>query len=250
MIELRPTLVSRLGIALLVLPIALVAADAADWLVIAIVTALYGLAFVAIALRRTIIDDAGIHARALIGKRDLAWDEIDHYTYWSGRVRALGARQLVIDGPGASVVGTRHALAVYGKDGQRIRIDSRFAGASAAIARVLDDVHARLGERASFEPFAIEDGGLRYRDRVLPWPQLEKIQLDAQLPPRLRAMKAGKAFPWAACSMAHVQNGVLLLERLAERGVPIDLGAKQLVTSKLAERLQRPQLPRAEIVKR
>jgi len=248
MIELRPTLVSRLGLALLALPIALVAADAADWVVIAVVTALYGLAFVAIALRRTIIDDTGLHARALIGKRDLAWDDFDHYTYWSGRVRGVSARALVIDK--ASVVGTRHALAVYGKDGKSIRIDSRFRGAPAAIAHVLDKRHDRIGERASFEPFAIEEDGLHYEDRVLPWAQLEKIQLDAQLPPRLRAMKHDKAFPWATCSMAHVHNGLLLLERLAERGVVIDLGAKQLVTSRLAERLQRPQLPRAEVIRR
>jgi hypothetical protein len=248
MIELRPTLVSRLGLALLALPVALVAADTAAWAVFAIVAALYALAFVAIAKRQTIVDDTGIHARALIGQRDLAWDHIDHYTYWSGRVRALGPRQVVIDD--ASVIGTRHALVLYGKDGKRVRIDSRFRGAPAAIARVLDEVHTRLGERARFEPFAIADDGLHYGERVLPWPQLEKIHLDAQLPPRLRAMKAGKAFPWATCSMAHVHNGVLLLERLAERGVTIDLGMKQLVTAKLAERLQRPQLPRAEVVKR
>jgi hypothetical protein len=251
-IHLRPTLVSRLAFGLVMISCAAVFLAGAYWAVSGALAVVYAGCWAAIDRRRVVVDRDGVRARGVHRWVALAWDEIDRYTYWSGNASSHARRSLEIGAPGSSVVGTRHVLILYGKDGTRVRIDSRYRGAHVAIARILTVLHARLGENASFAPFSLDDEGLRHARRgLLPWKQLERVKLDNQLPPRLRVLERGRVLAWVSVRMSHVHNGILLLERLAERGVELDLGRKQRVTHRLAGLLDaRAALPRAEVVRR
>lgn len=183
----------------------------------------------------------------------MPWSDVTHYTYWSGPVRAtirgVGIERQ-IDGPHGGVSQCHHTIAIHGHNG-RVKISSAFRGADRGVARILAVLHARFSGMTSFPPFTIEDDGLRHaRVGLLPWSQIEVVRLR-EYPPRLQVMKHDKAFPWQTASLKHLPNGILLLERLSERGVPVDLGTKQLVTPTLIETSTRHAgLPRAEIHRR
>jgi hypothetical protein len=251
-VQLRPTLVSRLALGLVALPLAWLFAAGAFWAVSGAVAVAYDGCWGILGRRRVVVDREGVTARGVVGQVVLGWTAIDHYTYWSGNADGSGRRSLEIGAPGSSVVGTRHALVLCGKDGTRLRIDSRYRGAHLAIATILAVVHARLGEEASFAPFSLDVEGLRHARRgLLPWKQVELVKLDNQLPPSLRVLERGRALAWVRVRMSHVHNGMLLLERLAERGVELELGRSQRVTHRLAGLLDaRAALPRAEVVRR
>jgi hypothetical protein len=250
---LRPTRVSRLGLALVALPVGLGAAAAVPIAGVA-VGAGYIASWALIGRRKIVLDDHGVRWKPATGRVvELAWTGVDHYTYWSGHVRGTGllARDRRIDAPSNSVANTRHVLDLHGAN-QIIRIDSSWLDAERAAAMALGTLHPLLAERARFTPFAIADDGLHCdRVGVLPWSKLEVVKLDNLAPTRLLVMKVGKSFPWQSVSLARVHNGMLLLERLAERGVPIDLGHHQLFTETLLAAVDRGRaLPRAEIVRR
>ncbi len=249
--QLRPTIVSRIALGLLAAPVATVAVYSGSWLLAGGTAGVFAAASAAIGRRRVAVDATGVRARGAFGERALAWDAIDHYTYWSGTARTIQTIDPRIDAPANSVLGSRHVLDLHGRDGQRIRIDSRYRGAERAIAAIVREVHARHAGRTSFLPFEVRSDGLHHaRAGVLPWQRLEQVKLDAQQPPRLRVLEHGKAWPWASEPMSRIHDGLLLLEQLAERGVQIDRGIQQLVTAKLAERMAaQAALPRAEVVR-
>ena len=250
---LRPTWVSRLGLGLLLAPIVAATAAAGAWLAVGAIGAGFAATSFGISRRRIVVDDHGIRVRTLRGERTIAWSDVTHYTYWSRPVRAklrgFGIERQ-IDGPSGTVSQCHHTLAIHGRGG-RIKISSGFRGADRAVARILAEVHIRFAGATRFGPFTIEDEGLRHsRAGVLPWSQIEVVRLR-EYPARLQVMKHDKAFPWQTASLTTLPNGILLLERLGERGVPVDLGTKQLVTSTLIETCGRHAgLPRAEIIRR
>ncbi len=252
-IQLRQTLVSRLGLALLITPVVAITAATGAWLVVGAVGAVYSAASFGISRRRITIDDHGVRVSSLFGERVMPWSEMTHYTYWSGPVRAsirgVGIERQ-IDGPLGGVGQCHHTLAIHGRSGS-IKISSAFRGAERGVARILAELHARFSGATSFPPFTIEEDGLRHaRAGLLPWSQIEVVRLR-EYPARLQVMKHDKAFPWQSASLKHLPNGILFLERLSERGVPVDLGTKQLVTPTLIETCERHAgLPRAEIHRR
>jgi hypothetical protein len=249
--QLRPTIVSRIALGLVAGPIAAVGVYSGSWVLAGGTAGVFAAASAAIGRRRVTVDETGVRARGAVGERGLAWDAIDHYTYWSGTARTLQVIDPRIDAPANSVLGSRHVLDLHGRDGKRIRIDSRYHGAERAIAAIVREVHARHAGRTSFSPFEVRSDGLHHaRAGLLPWNRLELVKLDAQQPPRLRVLEHGKAWPWANEPMSRIHDGLLLLEQLAERGVRIERGIQQLVTAKLAERMAaQAALPRAEVVR-
>jgi len=250
---LRPTLVSRLGLGLLLAPIVAATAAAGAWLVVGAIGAGFAATSFGISRRRIIVDDHGIRVRTLFGDWTMRWSDVTHYTYWSGPVRATirgSGIERQIDGPHGGVSQCHHTLTIHGRNA-RIRISSAFRGADRGVARIVAELHTRFAGMTSFGPFTIEDDGLRHaRTGFLPWPQIEVVRLR-EYPARLQVMKHDKAFPWQTASLTKLPNGILFLERLGERGVPVDLGTKQLVTPTLIETCGRHAgLPRAEIHRR
>lgn len=231
--ELRPTYAARVGLALLATPALVMAGAAAAWLPGAAIAGGAALLWTGLARRRLVIDESGVIARGLLGQRALAWGEIRHYTYWMGR---YGNMELVL----------------HGRDGRWILIDARYRGVAAASARIIATLHALHGERATFAPFTIEDEGLRHaKAGLLRWKQLEIVKLDHQQPQRMRVLQHGKALAWVSEPLTEVENSVLLLERLAERGVVVEVPPVQLVTERLRDMLAaRAALPRAQVVRR
>jgi hypothetical protein len=252
-LELRPTRVTRLALGLVATPVALVAGAASGPIGVAI-AAVYGASWLAIGRRRIRLDHHGVTVRGAFGDRaELSWADVDRYTYWSARLRGsvLGRSDRRIDAPHHSVTNTRHVLKLFGHD-RTVCIDANYFGAERAAAMALGVLHPLLAERARFTPFAIMNEGLVHATGgVLPWHELDAIRIDNSVPPRLCVMKVKKSFPWRAESLGDVWNGMLLLERLADRGIAIDLGRRQLFTDTLLAAVDRGRaLPRAEIVVR
>jgi hypothetical protein len=231
--ELRPTLVARAGLALIATPTLLIAGAAGAWPFAVGAAAVSALLWTGLARRRLLIDEHGVSVRGMLGRRAFAWDEIRHYTYWAGR---YGNVELVL----------------RDHDGRWMLLDARYRDIRAATARIIAELHARYGERATFAPFSLEDEGLRHmRAGLLRWKDLEVVKLDRQEPQRMRVLKRGKALAWVSTLLSEVENSVLLLERLGERGVAIELPPAQLVTTRLREMLAaRAALPRAQVVRR
>ncbi|HEY4055352.1 MAG TPA: hypothetical protein VGM39_02045 [Kofleriaceae bacterium] len=260
-LTLRPTFVSRLALGLVsAVPIG-IAIAASAW----IATAAFGVGVIgvgtALARRRISLDSTGATRTGLLGTTHIPWGNVSHYTYWSGNPRArffddgdsedkAPGVERTIDGPFSGVTTTRHNLVIHARSGGRIAITTGFAGAGDAVAIALAEIHARHAERTEFAPFTIEEEGLRHpRAGFLEWFDVESARLN-EFPPVVQIMKDGKAFPWASASLAKVHDGCLFLEKLAARGIPVDIGSRQLVPASLVETLRRTSLPRAEVVVR
>jgi len=252
---LRPTLARRAAVALLGAGAVAFAVAAHAWVVVAIASIGIAGTWTLLGRRRIRVDADGIHVSGFGGRRTLRWGDVAYYTYWSAFVIPSAVR---IGGPRRRIRGasrdasfTRHDLIVYGSDGTSIRVDSHVRDAAEAIATILDVLHVLLRETATFQPFAIEEDGLRHeRSGLLAWRKLEDVVVDNQTPPRLIVHANGKAFAWASESMEKVHNGLLLVENLVERGVAVDLERDVLVHDRLDELIQRNrQLPRARIVR-
>ncbi|MDX2089392.1 MAG: hypothetical protein SFX73_16185 [Kofleriaceae bacterium] len=248
-LELVPTIARRVAVTLLALPVVGVAVASGAWIVAGVTVVAYVATCVAFGRLRVVVDRDGIHA----GRRTLAWSAIDHYTYTSSLPRGfvqIGQGNRLIRANAAS--STRHDLLVVGTDGSAIRIDSHFRRAEHAVSMILVELHRRLADRASFAPFALEDDGLHHaRKGVLPWTKLEVVAVDGQTPPRIHLKAHGKAFPWVTEHAPSVCNTLLFLERLAERGISLELNQGVLVHDQLDALLQRrAAMPRAEVVER
>jgi hypothetical protein len=257
-LELRPTVISRI---LLAAPAALVALVAsAVWMPLAAAPiAGYALACVAIARRRVWIDGDGVRWRRIsgLGGGALRWDEIERYRYWASVIKKpLGltsipavVRELaagptpgpIVGGADTTVRNTRHHMVLVGA-GVTFRFGSEMHDADRAAAIVLAEIHPRLRARGApgsgaseLRPFTVEEAGLRHASAgLLSWADLEKVALTEELPPRVRVMKRRKALAWVSERLDRVDDGMLLLEELAARGVPVTRGRTTVVTAPVA----------------
>jgi hypothetical protein len=247
---LRPTLVSRIALLLVLAALGAFMWFAQLYIALAVVLGVGVLAWIALAARSITIDGDGLRARSLFGTRTLPWTEVEDYTYWSASPRRMYNGDLRIAGSASAVTVRQHELIVRGKT-TRIRIHTAYRGAPAAIAQVIETIHVLRGGTSTFTPFAITDAGLQHRQDTLAWTDLEKVTVDAQVPPRLKVFKHGKAFPWKSEKLGDVDNGLLLLERLTDRGIEVDLGPQQLAHDALLQRMAaRAAMPAARVVKR
>ncbi|HEY4182149.1 MAG TPA: hypothetical protein VGM90_35140 [Kofleriaceae bacterium] len=255
---LKPTIVSRIALAVAAaLPIGFSIAGSA-WIATAAFSATVVAIGTGLARRSITVDDNGVTRQSLLGTATIAWDDVDYYTYWSGNPRRnffkdeanpdLGRS---INGPFSDVTTTRHNLVIHARDKRRIAITTGFRRAGDAVAIALAEIHQRHADRTKFAPFTIEDEGLAHeRAGFIPWVDIEIVRLW-EYPAVIQIMKDGKSFPWATASLAKAHDGCLFLEKIAARGIPVDLGGRQLVTTTLIETLTRNSaLPVAKVVKR
>lgn len=247
-IVLRPTMLGRLALALLFAPLAGLFWLTTFWAGLLVLAAIYAIAFVALTMRSITIDDKGVHAKTLLSSMSLDWSAIEAYTYWSA-VTGRRVDQQRISGAGGSVRRS-HDLVLSSKLG-RIRLHTAYRNVAPAIARVLDAVHERLATTTNFAPLSISDAGIERKGETLAWADIEKVYLDGQVPPRLQIIKRGKSFPWRSEKLGAVTNSLLLLQRIAERGIEVDLGLHGIAHDTLVDRLAaNAALPAARVVKR
>jgi len=247
-IVLRPTLLGRFALLLLFAPVAGLFWLTAFWPGLAVLVGIYAITFVLLTMRSITIDDKGVHARNLISSMSLEWSAIDAYTYWSALTGSRRTDEPRIAGAGS--VRRSHDLVLSSTLG-RVRIHTAYRGAAAAIARVLETLHARLADTTNFAPFTVTDAGIARKGETLAWADVEKVYLDGQVPPRLQIIKRGKSFPWRSEKLGNVANSLLLLQRIAERGIEVDLGLHGVAHDALVERMAaNAALPAARVVKR
>jgi hypothetical protein len=186
--------------------------------------------------------------RGAFGRRRIAWDDIDYYTYWSALSSGTWKETpAAVDSP--AVFSARHSLQLYGRR-TSLTIGSSFRDVQRAVGLILPRVNRQLRARTTIDvyPFSLDDAGLTHAKRgTLGWSDVEKVVLnyDGQL---MRVMKHDKTFAWCSERLAWIHNGLLLLELLVERGVRLDPGPAAFVTRQIIDGMARAAaLPRAEV---
>ena len=188
--------------------------------------------------RRLVIDDRRIVAKGFFGTTVIPWDELDHYRYWS-----LGQQGVYVAGGGglAGVIIVAIAFAVakavrktpgnrqfslggmklFGRDGQRIKLDARYKNVAPALDRCFDEMHARLREKPrDYAPLAVSASELTHEKKgTLALAEIEKVGVSGG---RITVRKRGKRLAWANVPMRGMKNAMLLVDDLAERGIVID----------------------------
>jgi hypothetical protein len=246
-IELRGTRGAPFAVGLLaMLPLAMIAM-VPEKMTVLVCCAVSGV-MIAVAIhlgfRRLVVDASGIAAKSLWGTRRISWDDIVGYRFWSyelqPRGRNAGQAKLVIGAIGFLERGGRAAgadnrrfgtgtgsgrMTLIGRDRTRIAIDGRYRDVVSVLDRIFAEIHRRLRASAcqSFGPFALDGSVLRFRGgRALDLGEIELISVDND---RLAVRKRGARLSWAGASMKRVDNGMLLLEELARRGVTVKASA-------------------------
>ena len=248
-IELRATRGAPFVVGILAaLPIAMISMVPEKMTVIVCVTVASAMVAVAVYLgfRKLIVDEGGVVAKGLFGSRRIAWDDVRKYRFWSYELQVkgrgahagqaavvLGAIGLLERGGRARGVDNRRfgtgtgsgRLTLLGRDGTRIAIDGRYRDVASVLDRIFAELHRRLRleARRNFAPFALEGSALLFRgNRAIDLADIEMISVTND---RLAVRKRGARSSWATSSMKRLDNGMLLLEDLRDRGVRVHASA-------------------------
>jgi hypothetical protein len=151
--------------------------------------------------RRIRIDDVGV----AIGRDRLAWAAVAYYLYSDG-------------------------LMLYTKGGRHyFLISTNYDRWEEACERVLAELHRRFTVKGRFEPFAFVEQELWFlRDHEMqdvtraPLARIERVVIAKG--PSIEVWMRDAPIPWVA-ELAHVQNGLLFLDLLIERGIRVESNA-------------------------
>lgn len=271
--ELRTSMVLQVVLAIVLLPV-LVGLAVVGPIAVKVIMVLLGAGYiwliVRLAGRRMWIDERGIRTKGAFGTSELAWDQVSHYTYWSMGQQAVYAGQAGL--AGALVVGlvlliaravgkgdknrkfTQGRLTIFGVNGERVHVDRRYKKVTEALDVCFHELHGRLRTRPrNYAPFTLSDTELVHAKKgPIGLADVEKVDC-AQA--RLSVRKRGKRLAWAGVQMKNVNNVMLLVEDLAERGLVVNAQHEVFVPppvlTKLLEAASRQAaLPRAEIRRR
>jgi len=229
----------------------------APW--IRVITPVGALAVIAVVLglwhrrrnTRIVVDDAGITQRGMFRSRGIAWDDVESYRYLSVK------QPIVAHGRGGSgllgaVVGTLEERAAQRASGHGgyfglgyIEFHRRGGGRPFRIGKdpflgpqggydditglievIVDELTRRL-RTDDFAPFLITQTALRHADgREIQHAQISRVELAAG---KLVVFGGQPPAAWSTTAMQEVHNPLLLLRRLAQRGVPITCGQEVFV---------------------
>jgi hypothetical protein len=188
------------------------------------------------ALRRgsVTIDERGIRQQHLFGTQAIAWDDVGHYRYHSGKMNAgaAGGQGGLV---GVLVVAAVQAAAARGRTphrhftfgalklypragGKPLVISHKYENIGEVIERAFAALHARLAP-ADFAPFAFDQQALRHAKKgELAFAEIASVQVGNF---QISVHKRGKRLSWASIHMGQMNNSMLFLERLAALGVVI-----------------------------
>ncbi len=143
--------------------------------------------------RRIRIDDLGV----AIGSDRLAWPAVAHYLYNDG-------------------------LLLYAKGGRHyFLISTNYDRWEDACERVIGELHRRFAARDDFTPFTLRDDTLGFDDLEIRLSDIDHLELAKG--PTLVVWLRGMDVPAISQhQLANVRNGLLLLDRLVERGVRVE----------------------------
>jgi hypothetical protein len=222
--------------------------------------------------RRLVIDEQGITARGLFGWSTIAWNELDHYTFWSMDQQMVYAGNGSGGVAGAVIIaviflaisaarnkGDRNRrfgmgrLTVVGQAGRRIGIDNRYRRLGPALDGAFDHLHSRLRGRRDYAPFTLGQQELHHATKgSLALAEIEKISVGGG---RLIIKKRGKRLAWVREHMKSVHNGLLFIEELGEKGLIVDANAGMFVPPTVLDKLRaatarQAAMPTARVVSR
>lgn len=224
--------------------------------------------------RRLVLDDDGVTRRGAFGTRAIRWDEAEHYTFWS-MDQTYVAAGAAAGGGGALAVAVVYVLAralrrgrkknrrfshgcltIHGANGAKLAINAQaFRGASDAVDRALEELHARLRTREprDFSPFTLGEVDLHHATQgSLALADIDKVVVGGT---RLAVKRRGKRRAWARARLGKVCNVMLLLEELAERGLVVDTKRDVFVPPPVLGKLEaaaarQAAMPQAKLVRR
>ena len=219
--------------------------------------ALMGLCTVRLAKRELVLDESGITQLGAFSQKQLAWEDVDHYTFYSANPNAVyvGGAQAGAAGVIAVVIiaGIVAALrkkgpanrkfaqgrmTLIGRNRRKIAIGTTYKDVASALDRAFLEVHARLRARpdVSFEPFALAATELSHgRKGKLGLADIDKVSAAGS---RIAIRRRGKRLAWAAARMGVVKNSILFLEQLAERGVAVTAQDEVFMPPSIADKLR------------
>lgn len=281
-LELKPTTGARVALAFLgimVLAFAALVGTAANRAVgperstpwtVAIVLGGLSLLLLALAIRigrrRLIVTRDGVEVRGLFGDRRIAWSAVSSYSFIS--IDATNQAAYVQGGlVGVLIFAAVKALrkkpqnrkfkggrlVLHGSDGQKVAIAPLFRDIDQGLERIFAELHPRLNAitGAQFGKLAFDGYTLSHASKgALALHEIEKVTVTPNGVVSIR--KVGKRLGWASMRMSAISSSLLLFERLAQRGVVVDMSAEvflPLPTLGLLSQLKaaRENLPQARI---
>lgn len=219
--------------------------------------------------RRVIINREGLEVRGVFGDRRIAWPAVSSYSFISidtqnqayyaqgGLVAVLvvaAVRALRKKPQNRKFKGGR--LVLVGHDGAKVTVSPWFRDIDHGLERIFAEVHPRLHATtgSQFGKLAFDGNTLSHASKgALSLPEIEKVSVSPNGVVSIR--KVGKRLAWASVRMSAVSSSLLLFERLAQRGVVVDMSDAvflPLPTLGLLSQLKaaRENLPRARIQQR
>lgn len=258
----------------LLVPMAIVPLPLVVRIVFGLCAALCLFMAVAVGKRRLVVDENGVSAKGVFGEKRVAWNDVDHYTFWSmdmntayaagaqgGLIGALVAAAVVTAVNAAKNAGTQSnrrfnqgRLTLVTKAGVKLPIDRRYKGVIDALDYSFNELHARLrGATQDFSPFAISDTELRHTKKgVLGLADIEHVGCGGS---RISIKKRGKRLAWVGVHMKNIKNVMLFIETVADRGLVIKANAEVFMPPTVIDKLRaaasrQAAMPQARVVER
>lgn len=195
---------------------------------------------------RVILDDDGATVHRLFSTQHMAWSEVERYSFLCVRAqRAAGHGGLAGALVGAAVNALNRStphrdfaggrLILHGA-GRKLRIGRHYHDIDQVLDRAFAELHARLAKRTEFGALSFDGVTLRHATKgALSLAEIEKVELGSL--GGLAIHKVGKRLRWASCSMARVDNVLLLVERLADRSVALEVSTAVFLPAPMLQRL-------------
>lgn len=268
-LELSPTGFGRLLLSCFAVPAIGIAAVVGGPVGIGVAAALsvgYGALFWRLGRMRLLLDGEGIERHGVFSRKRLAWGDIQGYSFSSidpsAGAGGVGAIQggvvgvLVVAALRSAFKKPAHTALHSGRlllrgAGTKLKVDPGFRDVVLALEQTFAEVHRRLADTTRFGPLTFDGSTLTHvKKGALALMEIEKVSVGSSGTVTIR--KVGKRLSWVSLPMARIDNLMLLLEKLADRGVSVEVaGACYLpgATLHLIDRLAAAQrsLPSARV---
>ncbi len=198
------------------------------------------------------ISPAGMTQHRRLCSSSVAWDDVAHYRYLSGKhnAGAAGGQAGLI---GVLVVAAVQAAAerkdvpnrvfrlgslkVFSRNGGKpVVIGTQFQHAGAAIEAAISHLHPRLTARPSYAPFSFDGNVLRHQKKGdIAFADIEYVAVAGFT---VSVKKRDKRLMWANVLMAKMDNCLLFLEQLSAAGVIVKPASEVFIPGPILQLVQ------------
>ena len=120
------------------------------------------------------------------------------------------------------------ALKLYPKSGGKpLVIGHKYDNVVQLLELVFAELHARLGASADFAPFSLDQHALRHAKKgELALAEIESIRVAGF---QIAVHKRGKRLAWCRVQMVRMNNSMLVLQQIADRGIVVNPASEVFV---------------------